>query len=294
MHVSRGCWTGWRCLPGPWAPVRYADLVAQGELDRESLVRPNELTVNNSGEGVRGVALRLRVTDVVWDHIWVTFQLTFEGTDDEPFCEGRVSEHVPEMMLLDGVAEDGAEGDGQLATYEPDAGVSEGETTEAEAEGVIEVPSGDEVQSRDQVVPTAAEAEAGAVEFVFVDKKRLLPADATHLGGRDYRIRINITNFSGRKQFPDGTWRIMPRIDERRGPGATFDLNRASDLPDLSRVFMYDGNKTATPSPSGSPRPRIRPFSSCAFTSCSGGRRRARSPDPSGGHGRTRSVSAIG
>lgn len=188
--------------------------------------------------------MRLRVTDVVWDHIWVTFQLTFEGTDDEPFCEGRVSEHVPEMMLLDGVAEDGAEGDGQLATYEPDAGVSEGETTEAEAEGVIEVPSGDEVQSRDQVVPTAAEAEAGAVEFVFVDKKRLLPADATHLGGRDYRIRINITNFSGRKQFPDGTWRIMPRIDERRGPGATFDLNRASDLPDLSRVFMYDGNKT--------------------------------------------------
>ncbi|WP_152352296.1 CDP-glycerol glycerophosphotransferase family protein [Brachybacterium subflavum] len=118
------------------------------------------------------------------------------------------------------------------------------ESTEAEAEGVVEVPVAQEIATGPSTVPALEDIESGTVEFIFVDKKRVQRAEATHLGGRDYEVRINVTRFNGRRQFPDGTWRIIPRVDGRRGKAATYDIASAEAIPDLSRVFMYDANKT--------------------------------------------------
>lgn len=191
------------------------------------------------GKVACGVVARLRVSDITWDHIWVTFRLTFDGTDDVP---------VDEAGAL--VLPEGLEAPAPGAEVEPPEDPSgaaadpEDESSEAEAEGVIDVPQGEEVVEPGAAVPTVAAIEAGDVEFVFVDKKRVQRAPSTHLGGRDYEVRVNITRFNGRRQFPDGTWRIFPEVEGRRGEAATFDLTRSEDLPDRSRVFMYDANKT--------------------------------------------------
>lgn len=126
------------------------------------------------------MTLGLRVTRISWDHIHVTFQMQFEGIDDQ------------------------------------DSGLPEVEC-----------------------------ALRGDVQFVLQDGGRKLDAETEHLGNGQYVLTINITRFAGRKQLPDGTWRIVPIILEEAYRPATYDVGAADDFPDLSRVFLYESNHTA-------------------------------------------------
>ncbi|MET7868796.1 CDP-glycerol glycerophosphotransferase family protein [Streptomyces cyaneofuscatus] len=63
--------------------------------------------------------------------------------------------------------------------------------------------------------------------------------DAEH-----HRLDINVTNFRDRRQVPNGTWRIVPVIDDERLPEATFDLKTADRLDSDSRTFLYDQNRS--------------------------------------------------
>lgn len=83
----------------------------------------------------------------------------------------------------------------------------------------------------------------GGVRFVLVDKGRALVTEAVHLGGPEYEITLNITNFANRRQLPDGTWRIVPVIDDERLEPATYTLEDSARFDELSRVFLYDGNR---------------------------------------------------
>jgi CDP-ribitol ribitolphosphotransferase len=140
-------------------------------------------------------------------------------------------------------------------------------------------------ESRDEPIGEHEAIRSGDVRFILVDKGRELPVEAEHLGGNRYRIRINITQFVNRRQIPDGTWRFIALIggngaevdedeeideiaetdgvdapgggdeDQLEGPeedeepkepeAATYSLEDVADLDDRSRVFLYDGNKTA-------------------------------------------------
>jgi CDP-ribitol ribitolphosphotransferase len=125
------------------------------------------------------VTLQLKVTEISWERVQLTFQLVFEGLQD-------------------------------VAAGDPDT------------EAVLD----------------------GRAEFRLKDGKRLLQAPATHLGGARYQLRINITQFGGRRQLPDGTWRVVGVINDEQLPGATYPIERAPELDDRSRVFMYDKNRT--------------------------------------------------
>lgn len=92
-------------------------------------------------------------------------------------------------------------------------------------------------------VPAAVTA--GEAHFDLVDRDRALPAVAKHMGGTEYEITINVTRFVGRKQIPDGTWRLVPVVDGVAAAAATFDLDAAADLDSHSRIFLYDGNRTS-------------------------------------------------
>ncbi|MBB5830377.1 CDP-glycerol glycerophosphotransferase family protein [Brachybacterium aquaticum] len=210
---------------------------------------------------------RLKVADIAWDHIWMTLRLTFEGTDDPAVPDaGGLSEAEDPVPLPESAPGDSA-GDypdvpgelvGAALAAEADdpaaAAIAEGEgpagdgvgqlSTEAGTEGRVELPAEQELAAQTPSVPSLPDIESGAVEFLFVDKKNVQVAEATHLGGREYEIRINITRFNGRRQFPDGTWRLIPRVDGGRGKAATYDLSGAERLPELSRVFLYDSNRT--------------------------------------------------
>ena len=84
----------------------------------------------------------------------------------------------------------------------------------------------------------------GEATFALIDGKRRHHVVADHLGGNRYQIKLNVTQFNGRRQIPDGTWRITPFVDDAEYEPATYDLESADRLEDLSRVFLYDGNRT--------------------------------------------------
>lgn len=98
--------------------------------------------------------------------------------------------------------------------------------------------------SFDDTDPDVTDIADRAVSIALVDGERVLPVPATHLEGTLYEVRINITQFAERKQIPDGTWRLTPLIDGEPYDAATYALGDAPGLEDLSRVFLYDGNKT--------------------------------------------------
>jgi CDP-ribitol ribitolphosphotransferase len=125
------------------------------------------------------VALQLKVTEISWERVQLTFQLVFEGLRD-------------------------------AAQEDPDT------------EAVLN----------------------GHAEFRLKDGKRLLKAPAIHLGGAHYQLRINITQFGGRRQLQDGTWRLIAVVNDQQLQGATYPIERAAELDDRSRVFMYDKNRT--------------------------------------------------
>lgn len=85
----------------------------------------------------------------------------------------------------------------------------------------------------------------GDVHFVLVDRDRQLATESRHLGGNRYQIKLNVTQFGGRRQIPNGTWGFTPVINGVVYEPATYDLESADRLDDLSRVFLYDANRTA-------------------------------------------------
>lgn len=86
---------------------------------------------------------------------------------------------------------------------------------------------------------------AATVQFMLVDGERTLPVSTTPIGGGQYRLDINVTNFQNRRQVPDGTWSFVPYLDGEPGPPATYDLTALTELDEASRTFLYAGNRVA-------------------------------------------------
>jgi CDP-ribitol ribitolphosphotransferase len=86
------------------------------------------------------------------------------------------------------------------------------------------------------------ETSGRTVEFHLVDGQRDLPVVTDALPDGEYRLRINVTTFQGRKQVPNGTWRFVPYVDGEPEPAADFDLNDLQRLDECSRVYLYNGN----------------------------------------------------
>lgn len=84
----------------------------------------------------------------------------------------------------------------------------------------------------------------GDLSFEVIDLERWYPVDGTHLGEGRYRININITRFGGRRQFPNGTWRIRALWDSKSHVVAGYDGTKLAHLDDASRVFLYNNNRS--------------------------------------------------
>lgn len=84
----------------------------------------------------------------------------------------------------------------------------------------------------------------GEVDFLIYDVLRAYPLTAESLGGPRYRVRMNVTNFRERQQVPNGSWRFMAAIDGRRGPIASFPLDRLADLESSGRSYLYNQNRS--------------------------------------------------
>lgn len=83
-----------------------------------------------------------------------------------------------------------------------------------------------------------------ALRFLIVDNGREFPVNSQQIDAEHHRLDINVTNFQDRRQVPNGTWRIVPVIDDERLPEATFDLKAADRLDADSRTFLYDQNRS--------------------------------------------------
>jgi CDP-ribitol ribitolphosphotransferase len=86
---------------------------------------------------------------------------------------------------------------------------------------------------------------SGTVEFHILDQERDFPVRTTALGGGSYCLDFNITNFQDRKQVPDGTWRLVAYVDGKQRATARWHLDDLERLEELSRTFVYAGNKVA-------------------------------------------------
>ncbi|BDV30041.1 CDP-glycerol glycerophosphotransferase family protein [Microbacterium terricola] len=98
-----------------------------------------------------------------------------------------------------------------------------------------------------RLAPPAGAAGAGApaVSFAFADGERVYDAPATDEGSGSFAIRVNVTTFEGREAIPNGTWRIQSRLGGAPGPVASYDGGELEYLDQASRVFLYDGNRSA-------------------------------------------------
>ncbi|MBH0053564.1 CDP-glycerol glycerophosphotransferase family protein [Salinibacterium sp. SWN139] len=83
------------------------------------------------------------------------------------------------------------------------------------------------------------------ITFQLVDSLRTLPVPAVSVGNGAYALHLNITAFGGRDTIPDGTWRVYALLDGERGPIASFDGARLSELDAASRVFLFDANRSS-------------------------------------------------
>jgi CDP-ribitol ribitolphosphotransferase len=80
------------------------------------------------------------------------------------------------------------------------------------------------------------------VDFRIIDQERIFPVVTEPLGGGQYHLVINVTNFENRNQVPNGTWRIVPFINGIPGPPVGWDLTQMERLDRDSRTFIYAGN----------------------------------------------------
>lgn len=86
------------------------------------------------------------------------------------------------------------------------------------------------------------EPPSGTVEFRLVEGKVSHPVRTEKASDSEFRLAINVTNFRKRQQVPNGTWRIVPRVNGKNGPAADYDLSSLARLDESSRVYLYDNN----------------------------------------------------
>ena len=84
----------------------------------------------------------------------------------------------------------------------------------------------------------------GEIDFAIYDERRAYPLDAVASDNGHYVARINVTNFRDRRHVPDGSWRFMSVIDGHRGPVASFPLERARELDNAGRSFIYNRDQS--------------------------------------------------
>ncbi|MFE0625612.1 CDP-glycerol glycerophosphotransferase family protein [Streptomyces sp. NPDC058864] len=82
-------------------------------------------------------------------------------------------------------------------------------------------------------------------QFLIADGDRELPVKSRRIASGRYALEINVTNFHGRGQVPNGTWRIVPVVRGEQLPAADFDLSDTDRLDADSRTFLYDRNRVA-------------------------------------------------
>ena len=87
--------------------------------------------------------------------------------------------------------------------------------------------------------------DASTLRFLIVDGEREFAVKSRQTGAMQYDLEINVTNFQGRGQVPNGTWRIVPVVGDERLPAADFDLSAVDRLDEDSRTFLYDRNRVA-------------------------------------------------
>ncbi|MFT4221270.1 MAG: CDP-glycerol glycerophosphotransferase family protein [Microbacterium sp.] len=93
--------------------------------------------------------------------------------------------------------------------------------------------------------PGPDSADRPDVSFVFTDGGRVFDVPCADEGGGSFAIRVNVTTFADRAAIPDGTWRVQARLDQEPGPTASCHGGALEDLDRASRVFLYDGNRSA-------------------------------------------------
>ncbi|HOQ52940.1 MAG TPA: CDP-glycerol glycerophosphotransferase family protein [Micropruina sp.] len=80
------------------------------------------------------------------------------------------------------------------------------------------------------------------VQFSLRERQRRYPVVTHHLGEGRYQLSINIADFRSRRPVPDGTWRLIARLDGRTLKVATYPLDEVETLDERSRLFLYAQN----------------------------------------------------
>lgn len=109
----------------------------------------------------------------------------------------------------------------------------------------VETISWERVNLTLTVVVSDFAGDAEGLRFLIVDNDREFPVKSRRIGAEQYNLEINVTNFHGRGQVPNGTWRIVPVAGDERLPAADFDLSATERLDADSRTFLYDRNRVA-------------------------------------------------
>ena len=81
-------------------------------------------------------------------------------------------------------------------------------------------------------------------EFEIVDGRRYFPVEAKLVAPGHYTITINITQFNGRQQIANGTWRVRARTGLTPLAIAGYDARYLDALDDASRVFLHNKNRS--------------------------------------------------
>lgn len=89
------------------------------------------------------------------------------------------------------------------------------------------------------------EASDVPLTFDIIDSGRVYPVeDVTPTGEGRFELLINVTRFSGRRQIPNGTYRIRVWNGEELVAIASYDGRELQRLDEASRVFLYNKNQT--------------------------------------------------
>ena len=79
--------------------------------------------------------------------------------------------------------------------------------------------------------------------IIFRSAKAWHELPATQIAGDRWEIRVNITNFANRRQFPWGNWELQVVQGNTRSRIAV-PCDAVAELPAKSRSFLYDGDAT--------------------------------------------------
>ena len=93
--------------------------------------------------------------------------------------------------------------------------------------------------------PVAPGADLTGLRFMVMGGHSGYFYDAVPLGDGLYSLEINVTNFWDRKAVPNGSWMIVPVLDNSFGVPARIHLEYADRLPEQSRNYVYNQNFSA-------------------------------------------------